>query len=91
MLGAEGILDVPLVSMSLMGLATSTGHTHPLPPSASPKAGIGFPTGAYPKRGESDGTPSSTASWRGAATDFDSEAETFGFGLPSRFSAVGKG
>src|SRR5215218_11029759 len=27
--------DVPLVSMSLMGLAASTGHTHLLPPSAS--------------------------------------------------------
>jgi hypothetical protein len=44
--------DVPPVSMSLMGLATSTGHTHPLPPSASPKAGFGFPTGAHPKRGD---------------------------------------
>jgi hypothetical protein len=37
------------------GLATSTGQTHPLPPSAAPKAGIGFPTGAHPKRGGLDG------------------------------------
>jgi hypothetical protein len=35
--------DVPPVSMRLMGLAASTGHTHLLPPSALPEAGFGLP------------------------------------------------